>query len=189
MTSVLVIVDIQRDYFPGGAYPLVGADAAADRAAELLAHYRSNGLPVIHVRHESREPGARMLVPGTPGGEIDPRVAPRDGDTVVTKTFPNAFRETRLADLLHGAEASALVVVGMMSSMCVDATVRAASDLGFDVTVAADACAPPDLEFGGVRVGGAEVHTAFMAALASAYARVVPATEVLGARAQVGPLG
>ncbi|MFE7846567.1 cysteine hydrolase family protein [Microbacterium sp. NPDC057407] len=179
MTSALVIVDIQRDYFPGGAYPLVGADDAADRAAELLAQWRASGLPVIHVRHESREPGASMLVPGTPGGEIDPRVAPRDGETVVTKTFPNSFRATPLEDVLREAEASALVIVGMMSSMCVDATVRAASDLGFDVTVAADACAAPDLEFGGVRVGGAEVHAAFMAALASAYAKVVPAAELL----------
>lgn len=179
MTPTLVIVDIQRDYFPGGAHPLVGADAAADRAAELLGHHRSQGLPVIHVQHESRDEGARMLVPGTPGGEIDPRVAPRSGETVIRKTFPNAFVETPLHDLLRRGEASDLVIVGMMSSMCVDATVRAASDLGYDVTVAADACAAPDLEYGGVRVGGADVHAAFMAALASAYARVVPAADLL----------
>lgn len=179
MTQTLVIVDIQRDYFPGGAHPLVGADAAADRAAELLDHHRAQGLAVIHVRHESRGPGARMLVPGTPGGEIDPRVAPRDGETVVVKTSPNAFVGTPLHELLQRAEASELLVVGMMSSMCVDATVRAAADLGYDVTVAADACAAPDLEFGGIRVGGADVHAAFMAALASAYARVVPAAELL----------
>jgi nicotinamidase-related amidase len=178
MTQTHIIVDIQRDYFPGGAHPLVGADAAADRAADLLDHHRRRGLRVIHVRHESRDDGARMLVPGTPGGEIDPRVAPRGGETVITKTSPNAFLGTPLHDMLQREEASALVIVGMMSSMCVDATVRAASDLGYDVTVAADACAAPDLEFGGVRVGGADVHTAFMAALASAYARVVPAADL-----------
>lgn len=179
MTRTLVIVDIQRDYFPGGAYPLVGPDAAAERAALLLDHHRRAGLPVIHVQHESLEEGADMLVPGTPGGEIDPRVAPRAGEAVVRKTFPNSFRETGLHDLLGGAEASDLVIVGMMSSMCVDATVRAAADLGYDVTVAADACAAPDLEYDGVRVGGAEVHAAFMAALGSAYARVVPVADLM----------
>jgi nicotinamidase-related amidase len=180
MPQTLVIVDIQRDYFPGGAYPLVGADAAADRAAVLLAHHRSTGGRVIHVQHESREEGADMLVPGTPGGEIDARVAPLAGEALVRKTLPNAFLGTPLHDLLGGAEASDLLVVGMMSSMCVDATVRAAADLGYAVTVAGDACAAPDLEYDGARVGGADVHAAFMAALASAYARVVPVARLVG---------
>jgi nicotinamidase-related amidase len=179
MPQTLVIIDIQRDYFAGGAYPLVGADAAAERAAVLLTHQRRIGGPVVHVQHESREEGAEMLVPGTPGGEIDPRVAPRDGETVVRKTHPNAFLETGLHDVLGGGAASGLVIVGMMSSMCVDATVRAAADLGYDVTVAADACAAPDLEHAGVRVGGADVHAAFMAALGSAYARVVTVADLV----------
>ena len=179
MTRVLVIVDIQRDYFPGGAFPLVGADAAAERAAMLLADQRAAGAPVIHVRHESREPGARMLVAGTAGGEIDPRVAPREEETVVPKAQPNAFLETPLQELLAASGASEVLVVGMQSSMCIDATARAASDLGFAVTVAADACAAPDLESGGTRIGGADVHAAFMAALASAYARVVTVAELI----------
>lgn len=179
MTRVLVIVDIQRDYFPGGAYPLVGADAAAERAAVLLADQRAVGAPVIHVRHESREPGAGMLVPGTPGGEIDSRVAPLAGEAVVPKAHPNAFLETPLNDLLRGAAASEVLIVGMQSSMCVDATVRAASDLGFAVTVAADACAAPDLVFAGTRIGGADVHAAFMAALAAGYAKVAPVDELV----------
>ena len=66
-----------------------------------------------------------------------------------------------------------LHVVGMMSSMCVDATVRAAADLGLKLTVIHDACAAPDLAFGGVAVPGAMVHAAFMAALADGYAEVV----------------
>jgi nicotinamidase-related amidase len=179
MAQTLVIVDIQRDYFPGGAYPLIGADDAAERAAVLLAHQRSTGGRVIHVQHESREEGADMLVPGTPGGEIDPRVAPRAGETVVRKGEPNAFLGTGLDALLGGAAASDLVIVGMMSSMCVDATVRAAADLGYAVTVGGDACAAPDLEHEGRRIGGADVHAAFMAALASAYARVVPVADLV----------
>src|SRR5687768_14968723 len=109
MAQALVIVDIQRDYFPGGAHPLVGADAAADTAATLLHHWRERGLPVIHVQHESREEGAGMLVPGTPGGEIDPRVAPSEGEPVVRKTHPNSFLDTTLKERLDEAEASALL--------------------------------------------------------------------------------
>ena len=67
----------------------------------------------------------------------------------------------------------------MMSSMCVDATVRAAADLGYTVTVAHDACAAPDLAFGDTVVPGAQVHAAFMAALAGSYARVTTADELI----------
>jgi isochorismatase family protein len=72
-----------------------------------------------------------------------------------------------------------LVTAGMMSSMCVDPTVRAAADLGFSVTVVHDGCAAPDLRFGDVDVPGASVHAAFMAALSDGYATVVSADELL----------
>ena len=62
--------------------------------------------------------------------------------------------------------------------MCIDATARAAADLGFDVIVAADACAAPDLEFGGVAVRAAAVNAAFLAALADSYGDVVSTDEL-----------
>ncbi len=171
MTRLLLIIDIQRDYFPGGRPPLVDPDAAADAAARLLAGFRAAGEPVIHVQHVWDAPDAAFFAPGTPGVEIDPRVAPLPGEPLVVKAEPNAFLGTGLADLLRAAAADELVVCGMMSSMCVDATVRAAADLGHTVTVAHDACAAPDLTFGGTTVPGAQVHAAFMAALGEGYAR------------------
>ena len=71
-----------------------------------------------------------------------------------------------------------LVVCGMMTSMCVDATVRAAVDLGFSVALAHDACATMPLEFEGRQVPAADVHTAFVAALADGYAEVAAADEI-----------
>jgi nicotinamidase-related amidase len=73
-----------------------------------------------------------------------------------------------------------LVVCGMMTSMCVDATVRAAVDLGFDTTVAHDACATCDLDFGGTSIPAASVHAAFLAALADGYAAVVSTDDIAG---------
>ncbi|WP_322410401.1 cysteine hydrolase family protein [Microbacterium invictum] len=180
MTPVLVLIDIQRDYFPGGRFPLVGSDAAAERAADLLAAFRAAGLPVVHVRHAASGAGS-FLEEGTPGAEIDPRVAPGGGEPVVVKHHPNAFFGGRLDEALAAHAGAPLVVAGMMTSMCVDASVRAASDLGWKVTVAADACAAPDLSFGGTTVGGADVHAAFLAALASAYSRVEPVAAVIAA--------
>ena len=68
----------------------------------------------------------------------------------------------------------------MMTSMCVDATVRAAVDLGFDTTVVHDACATCDLQFDGRSVPALEVHSAFLAALGDGYAAVVSSDEIAG---------
>ena len=178
MARALVIVDIQDDYFPGGNHPLVRPEEAAAAAARLLARFRASGEQVVHVRHVWDEPDAPFMKPGTPGIEINAAVAPREGETVISKEHPNAFRETPLESVLRDAGADELVVCGMMTSMCVDATVRAAADLGFDVAVAHDACAAPDLVFGERHVPAADVHAAFLAALASGYARVAAADEL-----------
>src|SRR6185312_16775895 len=104
MKTALLIVDIQKDYFPGGAMQLVGSEAAAERAAALLASFRERGLPVVHIQHLAKRAGASFFVPGTRGAEIHARVAPAPGESVITKHFPNAFRETSLLDRLHAAQ-------------------------------------------------------------------------------------
>jgi nicotinamidase-related amidase len=88
MGQVLLLVDIQNDYFPGGAMELSGMAGAAARAAGRPERVRARGLPVIHVRHVSLKPGAAFFLPGTPGVEIHAGVAPRTGESVVEKHFP-----------------------------------------------------------------------------------------------------
>jgi nicotinamidase-related amidase len=179
VARTLLIIDIQRDYFPGGAYPLVEPEAAAAAAHRVLDSFRAAGSPVIHMRHVWDAPDAEFMRPGTEGIEIHPEVAPADGELVLEKTSPNSFLDTPLERELRERGTDDLVVAGMMSSMCVDATVRAAADLGFSPTVVHDACAAPDLEFNGVDVPGAAVHAAFMAALADGYAELTSAAELL----------
>jgi nicotinamidase-related amidase len=179
MTRGLLVIDIQRDYFPGGASPLVDPEAAADAARSVLDAFRAAGDPVVHLRHVWDSPEATFMRPGTPGVEIHPTMAPVNSEPVLDKTEPNGFLGTGLAEVLEGLDVNQLHVVGMMSSMCVDATVRAAADLGLKVTVVHDGCAAPDLEFEGLAVPGAMVHAAFMAALADGYAAVVSSTDLL----------
>lgn len=178
--KTLLIIDIQNDYFPGGAHPLVGPEAAAEQASRLLGHFREAGAPVVQMQHVWDAPDAEFMRPGTAGVEIHEAVRPLPEETVLTKAMPNSFLGTGLEETLRGQDTDGIVVAGMMTSMCVDATVRAAADLGFDVTVAADACAAPDLEYGGVQVPGASVHAAFIAALGSGYATVATTEMLMG---------
>jgi nicotinamidase-related amidase len=178
VSRLLVIVDIQNDYFPGGAYTLVGPEAAAERAAELLAHFRASGEPIVHIQHVWDAPDATFMRPGTHGVEINEAVAPLADEPVLLKGSPNSFLGTDLEQRIRDAAVDDVVIVGMMTSMCVDSTVRAAADLGFAVSVASDACAAPDLEFGDVRIAGDVVHSAFLAALADSFATVATVGEL-----------
>jgi nicotinamidase-related amidase len=178
MTQALVIVDIQNDYFPGGANPLDGPEAAADQARLLLQSFRMRGLEIVHLQHVWDAAEATYMVPGSAGVEINERVAPTDGEQVFAKAYPNAFLETPLEEHLRSRDVTDLVVCGMMTSMCVDATVRAAVDLGFTVALAHDACATMPLEFGGREIPAADVHAAFLAAIADGYAEVAAAEEI-----------
>ena len=179
MRTGLLLVDLQNDYFPGGKMELTGILQASGKARSVLDHFRTNTLPVYHVQHISLRPGATFFLPRTEGGKIHTAVEPLAGEKVFQKHFPNSFRETQLLEILRNHGVDDLMVVGAMSHMCVDATVRAACDLGFTCTVIEDACATKDLEFRGSLVPAAHVHRAFMAALHGAYAKVVSAEEVL----------
>lgn len=173
----LVLIDVQNDYFPGGKWPLSGMEPAAENAARVLAAARAAGDLVVHVRHEFPSAEAPFFTPGSEGAQIHPRVRRLEQEPLVLKHHVNSFRETDLKEILdrHGVEE--VVICGAMSHMCVDAGVRAASDLGYACVVVHDACATRDQEFASTIVPASDVHAAFMAALQFGYAKVVSADE------------
>jgi nicotinamidase-related amidase len=172
MISALLLIDIQNDYFPGGAMELVGSTEAANEAAKTLAAFRRKGLPIIHVQHLSTRPGATFFLPGTAGAAFHQTVEPAAEETVICKHFPNSFRDTALLEHLRSRQVQHLVTSGMMTHMCVDATVRAAFDLGFSCTLLHDACATRDLVFEQQTIPARQVHGAFLAALGAVYAQM-----------------
>lgn len=171
-STALIVVDIQNDYFPGGKWPLVGADDAADNAGKVIEAARDAGDMIVFIRHESGA-DAPFFTPGSDGAKLHPKVLNLENEPVVLKHFPNSFRETGLQALLEDKGIEDLVIIGSMSHMCIDATTRAAADLGYKVKVIHDACASRDLEFEGSVVPAAHVHAAFMSALGFAYAEVL----------------
>jgi nicotinamidase-related amidase len=178
MSSALLIIDIQNDYFPGGAMALVGPEAAAANAAKLLAAFRAKKLPVFHAQHVSVRPGATFFLPNTSGVEIHDAVKPASGETVFQKNFPNCFRDTKLLEQLRAKDIKQLTIAGMMTHMCVDTTTRAAADLGFACSLAHDACATKELAFNGVKLPAEQVQLAYMAGLNGLFAKVLPADEL-----------
>ena len=159
---------------------LVGMEQSAQNAGLILKEWRDRAFPVFHIKHISRRPGATFFLPNTKGVEIHKSVAPRTGETIIEKYFPNAFRDTDLLNVLKQSEVDEVIICGAMTHMCVAATTRAAFDFGFKCTVIEDACATRNLEYKGTTVEAGKVQAAFMAALAVPYARVISAKDFIG---------
>jgi nicotinamidase-related amidase len=179
MNTALMLVDIQNDYFLGGKMELEGSIQAGRQAGKILAYFREKRLPRIHVQHVSLHSGASFFVAGTPGVEIHESVKPVGAEVVIQKHFPNSFRDTPLLDHLKANNIDSLVISGMMTNMCVDATVRAAFDYGFKSIVLSDACANRSLFYQALEIPAQYVHGAFLASLAPIYAKILTVDEYL----------
>lgn len=172
-TTALIVIDIQNEYFENGGMELVNPIAASVNAGKIIDHFRERKAPIIHIQHISPDPTKMpFFIAGTVAADIHPNVRPLEGEKVIQKHFPNSFRETELLDYLKANQITELVVVGMMTHMCIDATTRAAVDFGFPCTVIGDACATRNLEINGVTVKADDVHHAFLAALEFFYAQI-----------------
>ncbi|AZB23425.1 cysteine hydrolase [Chryseobacterium bernardetii] len=180
--QALIIIDIQNDYFENGALELVNPIEASLNAGKVLEHFRKNNLPIAHIQHISANPAeSPVFVEGKSGAEIHENVKPLPGENVFQKFYPNSFRETGLLDYLKENDVTEVVITGMMTHMCIDATTRAACDFGYKCTVVGDACASRDLEINGKTVKADDVHHAFLAALEFFYAEIKSTEDYLSA--------
>lgn len=166
MKKALILIDIQRDYFPGGAYPLKGMNKAGKQAQKLLSKFRGEGNEVIHIQHISKNQKAPFFKPGTEGIEIHPLVKPLKGERLFVKHFPNSFRDTGLDAYLKERGIRSLTIAGAMTNMCVDSTVRAGFDLGFVMEIAEKGCAARGL------MGSRLIHLISIKTLGSRFARI-----------------
>ncbi len=164
-----------------------GAEEASQAAKKLLDSFRQEHLPVIHIQHIAKRAGATFFLPDTDGINFHGSVAPLPDERVIEKHYPNSFRDTELDKYLASRKIKKLIICGMMTHMCIDATVRAAFDGGYECVVAHDACAARSLVFHGVEIPAEHVHGAYMAALSAVYARVLTAEEIVKVLREVTP--
>ena len=175
-TATLVIIDAQNEYLDG-KLALPEVKPAVEALARLLTKARAASAPVVHIQHKGRAGGLFDL--DARGGAIIDAVKPLGAEAIVHKPLPNAFAQTDLDATLKKLGRTQLVIAGFMTHMCVSSTARAALDLGYKPTVAADAAATRDLPdpMGGVIAADA-LHRAALAELADRFAIVAPVDRI-----------
>lgn len=174
--SALIIVDAQNTYMEG-LMKLDGMDSAIDECAKLLNRFRKAERPIFHIQHDAGT--------GTPYdvndhiGHIIDIVSPLDGESVITKNYPDSFVQTELDELLKQAGISNLILAGFMSHMCVNSTARGAFSLGYNPTVVASATATRALpsKVTGKILSSEQVQEVALAALSDLPSAVVASVE------------
>jgi nicotinamidase-related amidase len=178
--AALILIDLQQAIDDPRWGPRNNPDAER-MIATLLAAWREEGLPIVHVRHDSVEPNSPYR-PDRSGHAFKPETAPQGDEAVVGKRTHSAFVGTALEATLDKFGATTLVVCGVLTHNSVEASVRHAADLGYRVFVVADACWAVDLAANEGRAWPAEiVHRLALACLAGEYAEVVEGATALAA--------
>ncbi|MDI2090900.1 cysteine hydrolase family protein [Commensalibacter oyaizuii] len=177
--TALMIIDLQNDYFAEGKFPLPDIDTVSEQSKKVLEMARKNSLPIIHVKHEFTSPEAPFFTPASKGCEINEIVKPLHSEHVVVKNYPNSFKGTNVKEILDQHHCKNIIIVGAMAQMCVDATVRAGADLGYNITIIHDAVAAQQAKFNDIDVSADEVHASFMNALSFGYASVIDTKEFI----------
>jgi len=178
MKKALIVIDLQNDYFCGGTMELENIDEALQKTNKLISFARKQNYKIYFIQHFSMREGATFFVPNTKGVELNDKLD-IENEMIIEKKYPNSFRDTNLKEELDKENINNLIVCGAMTHMCIDTTVRAGFDLGYEITLVNDACATRNLNFKDKKIQVEDVHNGFMSALGSVFCEVKDTNETI----------
>ncbi|MCF4997987.1 isochorismatase family protein [Pseudomonas syringae] len=135
MSTALLIIDVQRALC-AGEYECFDIQKVITRINDLSTRARQAGIPVVLVQHEEE---GDLLTHGSEGWQLAEGLTVSAQDKRVRKTTGDSFYQTPLAKLIPKEDFERLIICGLQTDYCVNATVRQAHERGYDVVIAADA--------------------------------------------------
>jgi ureidoacrylate peracid hydrolase len=202
-STALLLIDPYNDFISEGGkiWPRISTVAEANHCVQhmlaVLEAARKAGLRVFYVLHRRYRPGdyeswkhiapvqkaaftSKAFEHGTWGGEIRSEFEPQPGDVVVSEHWcSSGFANTDLDLLLKRHDIHRVIVVGLIAHTCVEATVRFAAELGYEVTLVKDATAD---------YSDAHMHAALEINIPSYASRIMTANEVVERIGSVQPV-
>ncbi len=179
-SAALILIDVQQGFDDPRLGPRNNRDAER-HIVSLLTAWRHARRPVIHVQHMSCEPDSPFRL-DRPGNAFKAEATPLAGEPVFQKQVNSAFIGTDLESYLRDHGIQDLVLVGLTTDHCVSTSARMAANLGFAVTVVADATATFDrVSYDGSSFDAEQMHRVALASLHSEFATIRQTRELLSA--------
>jgi nicotinamidase-related amidase len=177
----LIVIDVQNEYFDGGALPITDPSPTQSLAniGRAMDKATERGVPTVVVRHTEQDADAGMFREGSETWRLRREVDERPRDHLVEKSLPGSFTDTTLADILASSDVDTVSIVGYMTHMCVDTTAREAAHRGFSVEILSDATGTLALENRGGVATGEELHRSTLVAQGQFFADIVSTDEWL----------
>jgi nicotinamidase-related amidase len=180
VNTTLLVIDVQQGMHDPSKGPRNNPDAE-HKLSLLLAAWREQGRPIIHVKHNSIHEHS-VFHQSHPGNQIQELARPIDGEPLIEKSANCAFVGTDLEQRLRDNGVTTLVIVGFVTNHCVETTARIAGDLGFETYLVSDATAAfdrvgPDGQFHEAQ----EIHSVALTSVHGEFATVVNSTQILSA--------
>ncbi|MDD5934514.1 MAG: cysteine hydrolase family protein [Clostridiales bacterium] len=129
--DALVVIDVQTSLVNAHPYQ---EETLIQNIQKLLKECREKQIPVIYVRHDGGKNDE--LEAGTDGWQIYHAIAPQPEDKVIDKRFNSSFRQTDLREYLESIHAKNLILCGMQTEYCIDASCKVAFEYEYKVTIA-----------------------------------------------------
>lgn len=176
--KVLILIDVQKGfhdvYWGKRNNPEFEANITC-----LLDSWRKQSLPIIHIQHQSLEANS-PLRPDRPGCQFMDFATPQEGETIIAKNVNSGFIGTQLESHLRQNNLTNLFLAGLTSDHCVSTTARMAANLGFKVSIIADATATFDrMTAGGKSIPAELVHEVSLASLHQEFAQVITTQHIM----------
>lgn len=187
MKRALLVIDVQNEYFPGGAMPITYPEDSLGRITDAMDGAAEAGVPIVLLQHESDAPDAKAFVKGSKGWQLKGEVDVRKRSAVIPKNLPGAFSGSQLEPWLRQNGVDTVVIAGYMTQMCCDTTAREAAQRGFGVEFLSDATGTLDQSNAAGQVNAADLHRAILVTQQSRFSKVLSTDawiESLGAPAQ-----
>lgn len=178
MSRALLVIDVQNEYFTG-ALPITHPDGHLQQILKVMDSAKSEGVPVVVIRHQMQDDKLPIFQKGTPAWELHPEIAARTCDLLLDKTMPGSFTGTELDAWLRTHNIDTVTIAGYMSHMCCDTTARQANHLGFHVEFLSDATGTLPLDNQAGKVTAEELHRSILCAQQMLISEVISTDEWL----------
>ena len=127
---ILLVIDMQKGIVDEELYAY---DTFIERTVRLIEAARKNNVEVIYVQHDAGS-GSGMSV-GDEDFEIADQVRPEQGEKVFVKTINSCFGNKDFKEYMEQQEDKRLMIIGLQTNYCIDATVKSAFERGFEVII------------------------------------------------------